>query len=294
MSDTPDQGSGEGPGKGAFSQDDIDALLHQEGGAGGASPTRTPAADASPAGGPSGESPAGTGEEASEPAARGTMAQSDIDALLGAPASGDEAASAEPSDATPAIAGQSEVDMLIAEAGGSTAEPATHAAGAADTAKPKTESAPDTRVDTLGRPFDEMAAAMASAIAEEGGQSKGAAPAEVQASSDPPPAPPDWKPLQLEPLAGGAVEGNEPNRVSMLNDVNLRVKIELGHTRMLVEEVLKLGAGSVVELEKLAGDPVDVFVNDRLIARGEVLVLNDSFCVRVCEVLSDDPHRITT
>lgn len=82
------------------------------------------------------------------------------------------------------------------------------------------------------------------------------------------------------------------NKVALLHDVNLRVRIELGRTQMLVEDVLRLGEGSVVELDKLAGDPVDVFVNDRLIARGEVLVLNDSFCVRISEVLSNDPHRV--
>jgi flagellar motor switch protein FliN/FliY len=69
--------------------------------------------------------------------------------------------------------------------------------------------------------------------------------------------------------------------IDLLRDVELNVKIELGRSRMLVEDVLKLGEGSVVELDKLAGDPVDVFVNDRLVARGEVLVLNDNFCVRV-------------
>lgn len=86
----------------------------------------------------------------------------------------------------------------------------------------------------------------------------------------------------------------DPKRVTMLSDVKLRVKIELGRTQMLVEHVLKLGEGSVVELDKLAGDPVDVYVNNRLVARGEVLVLNDNFCVRVSEVLATDPHRIAT
>ena len=62
--------------------------------------------------------------------------------------------------------------------------------------------------------------------------------------------------------------------------------IELGRTRLLVEDVLKLSAGAVVELDKLAGDPVDVFVNDRHVARGEVLVLNDNFCVRINEILA--------
>ncbi|HZN67987.1 MAG TPA: flagellar motor switch protein FliN [Tepidisphaeraceae bacterium] len=74
--------------------------------------------------------------------------------------------------------------------------------------------------------------------------------------------------------------------IDLLRDVELNVKIELGRSRMLVEDVLKLAEGSVVELDKLAGDPVDVFVNDRLVARGEVLVLNDNFCVRVNEIVA--------
>jgi flagellar motor switch protein FliN/FliY len=74
--------------------------------------------------------------------------------------------------------------------------------------------------------------------------------------------------------------------IELLKDVELNVKIELGRSRMLVEDVLKLAEGSVVELDKLAGDPVDVFVNDRLVARGEVLVLNDNFCVRVNEIVA--------
>ncbi len=74
--------------------------------------------------------------------------------------------------------------------------------------------------------------------------------------------------------------------IDLLRDVDLNVKIELGRTHMLVEDVLKLAEGSVVELDKLAGDPVDVFVNDRLVARGEVLVLNDNFCVRINEIVA--------
>lgn len=73
--------------------------------------------------------------------------------------------------------------------------------------------------------------------------------------------------------------------IELLKDVELNVKIELGRTRMLIEDVLRLTEGSVVELDKLAGDPVDVFVNDQLVARGEVLVLNDNFCVRINEIV---------
>ncbi len=78
----------------------------------------------------------------------------------------------------------------------------------------------------------------------------------------------------------------QASSIDLLRDVELNVKIELGRSQMLVEDVLKLNEGSVVELDKLAGDPVDIFVNDRLIARGEVLVLNDNFCVRVNEIVA--------
>jgi len=74
----------------------------------------------------------------------------------------------------------------------------------------------------------------------------------------------------------------------MLSDVNVDVTIELGRTQMLVEDVLRLAEGAVVELDKLAGDPVDIYVNQRLVARGEVLVLNDNFCIRVNDILDAD------
>lgn len=83
------------------------------------------------------------------------------------------------------------------------------------------------------------------------------------------------------------VEDVAASGISMLNDVDLDVKIELGRTEMLVEDVLRLNEGSVVELDKLAGDPVDVYVNERLVARGEVLVLNDNFCVRINEIVAE-------
>ena len=79
----------------------------------------------------------------------------------------------------------------------------------------------------------------------------------------------------------------DPGGIDMLGDVELDVTIELGRAEMLVEDVLRLAGGSIVELNKLAGDPVDVYVNGRLVARGEVLVLNDNFCIRISEILAD-------
>lgn len=80
----------------------------------------------------------------------------------------------------------------------------------------------------------------------------------------------------------------EPFPLAALQDVELDLRIELGRTELLIDEVLKLREGSVVPLDKLAGDPVDILVNGRLVARGEVLVLNDNFCVRVAEILTPE------
>ena len=74
--------------------------------------------------------------------------------------------------------------------------------------------------------------------------------------------------------------------MDMLMDVNLEVTVELGRTKMTVRQVLDLQHGSVVELERLAGDVVDVFVNDKLVARGEVVVVDDKFGVRVTELVN--------
>lgn len=98
---------------------------------------------------------------------------------------------------------------------------------------------------------------------------------------------PQARPFELEDLIG---RGGPPEKCSidLLRDVDLDLKIELGRTHMLLEDVLKLRKGSVVTLDKLAGDPVDLYVNGRLVARGEVLVLNDNFCVRIAELVGSD------
>jgi len=69
-------------------------------------------------------------------------------------------------------------------------------------------------------------------------------------------------------------------------DIPLTLTVELGRNRLLISELLQLGQGSVVELTKLAGEPMDIFVNQRLIARGEVVVVNEKFGVRLTDVVS--------
>jgi flagellar motor switch protein FliN/FliY len=76
------------------------------------------------------------------------------------------------------------------------------------------------------------------------------------------------------------------NNIDLLLDVSMRVTVELGRTRMPLSQILELQHGSVVELDRLAGDPVDIFVNDCMIARGEVVIVDDKFGVRITEMVS--------
>ncbi len=75
-------------------------------------------------------------------------------------------------------------------------------------------------------------------------------------------------------------------RLDMLLDVPLDVSVELGRCRMSIQELLTLGPGAVVELDKVAGEPLDVLINDRLVARGEAVVVNDKFGVRITDIVS--------
>ena len=101
------------------------------------------------------------------------------------------------------------------------------------------------------------------------------------------PAPPGVSAFSLEDFVG-APPNAERATLDLIRDVELDLKIEFGRTHMYLEDILKLRKGSVVALDKLAGDPVDIFVNGRLIAKGEVLVLNDNFCVRVAELIAGE------
>ena len=87
---------------------------------------------------------------------------------------------------------------------------------------------------------------------------------------------------------GGTPANTDSATLELMRDVQLDMTIELGRTHMQLEDVLKLRQGAVVPLDKLAGEPADIYVNGRLVARGEVLVLNDNFCVRVAELIMSD------
>jgi flagellar motor switch protein FliN/FliY len=75
-------------------------------------------------------------------------------------------------------------------------------------------------------------------------------------------------------------------RLDLLLDVPLDVTVELGRSKMTIQELLGLSPGSVIELDKIAGEPLDIVVNDRLIARGEAVVINDKFGIRITDIIS--------
>lgn len=84
---------------------------------------------------------------------------------------------------------------------------------------------------------------------------------------------------------GVAGQKRERN-LDLILDIPLRVTVELGRTKMLVSDLLNLGQGSVIELQKLAGEPMEVLVNDKLVARGEAVVVNEKFGVRLTDIIS--------
>lgn len=152
------------------------------------------------------------------------------------------------------------------------------------------ESSAGAEPDADALAADALASAQAAidALNAESDQSAGAEKAPTSgAVADAGDASPQLSPLSVPDFAKGDFD-SVPKGMDMLSDVNVDVTIELGRTRMLVEDVLRLADGAVVELDKLAGDPVDIYVNKRLVARGEVLVLNDNFCIRVNDILDAD------
>jgi flagellar motor switch protein FliN/FliY len=176
-------------------------------------------------------------------------------------------ASAQPADDSGALA-QSEIEALFNQSAGA----AKPAAAAAAPPKPK-PAAPAPAVSAAARSAETNLNRAQQALA-----SVDAPPAEL---------PPGMKPFEFRSLSGRA-PNTDSATLDLLRDVQLDLKIELGRTHMQLEEVLQLKTGAVVTLDKLAGDPVDIFVNGRLIARGEVLVMNDNFCVRVAELFAGE------
>ncbi|MEO0529723.1 MAG: flagellar motor switch protein FliN [Planctomycetota bacterium] len=204
-----------------------------------------------------------------------SLGQDDIEALLAGNAGGGAAKSADEKPAEQAAAGagdaaigQDEIEALMAGKAppAATAAPPAPAEAAASTATAAPPTGGKNDVELL---LDKAEAAIAS----------------IDDADEP--LPEGVAPFRLESF-GGTPANSDAATIELVRDVQLDLKIELGRTRMPLEDVLRLRRDAVVTLDKLAGDPVDVYVNGRLIARGEVLVLNDNFCVRVTELIVGD------
>jgi flagellar motor switch protein FliN/FliY len=207
------------------------------------------------------------------------IAQDDIEKLLAQAKSPPAAAPQAPAKSAapidqPATLGQDEIEALLKQ--GAPSPASARPAARADAAPPRSGSIGDSsRGDTGGIAagdidflFNQAERALAS----------------IQSADSMPPGVAPFKFIDF----AGAPASTENATLDLLRDVELDLKIELGRTHMYLEDVLKLNKGAVVPLDRLAGDPVDIYVNGRLIARGEVLILNDNFCVRVAELIAGE------
>lgn len=94
------------------------------------------------------------------------------------------------------------------------------------------------------------------------------------------------QPVQFANLSSGAFGNIDENNLNLLMDIPLRVTVELGRTQKQIKDILEMSQGSIIELDKLAGEPVDILVNNKLIAKGEVVVIDENFGVRVTDIVS--------
>jgi len=148
-------------------------------------------------------------------------------------------------------------------AAGAPAAAAFGAAGGGGGGAPQTSGAQGGIAQTFGQAF---------------GVSQGSAAGSGQ-------APPNVQPVQFANLQGAGAAGEQGN-IGLLMDVYMELTVELGRTRKLIREILGIGEGTIIELDKLAGEPVDILVNHKLIAKGEVVVIDENFGVRVTEIVS--------
>jgi flagellar motor switch protein FliN/FliY len=98
---------------------------------------------------------------------------------------------------------------------------------------------------------------------------------------------------ELERVANAAGQvslsaGGEGRTLDFLLDVTLQITVEVGRARMTIQDLLQLGQGSVFELEKLAGEPLDIYLNGKQVARGEAVIVNDKFGVRLTDIISPE------
>lgn len=129
-------------------------------------------------------------------------------------------------------------------------------------------------------------------VAQVQSESTAAAPPKAPEVVAPPPEPVRVSPAQFGPLSPGQAAG-KPRDIGIIMDIPVELTVELGRTSIMIEEVMNLAVGSVVILDRLAGEPVEIYVNGRLVASGDVVVANDKLGVRISNVV-DPRQRVKT
>ena len=155
-------------------------------------------------------------------------------------------------------------------------------------APPAAQAVPSDQIETVGAIDDEVERIMLEELAR--AEAVDASPLMADALE---PSAPALKDIPVvKPIEFGKFDRTEstgqPKNIDILMDVKLPVAIELGHTEMTIRDILNLSAGSVVELNKLAGEPVDLLVNNKTVARGEVVVVDENFGLRVTSLISPE------
>ena len=93
------------------------------------------------------------------------------------------------------------------------------------------------------------------------------------------------QPVQFQPFNQAIVPLNQQENIELIMDVPLEVTVELGRTNKSIKEILDFSPGTIIELDKLAGEPIDVLVNGKFVAKGEVVVIEENFGIRVTEII---------
>ncbi|HUH60905.1 MAG TPA: flagellar motor switch protein FliN [Candidimonas sp.] len=139
-------------------------------------------------------------------------------------------------------------------------------------------TAPATQADGLAQEVDDWASALAEQTASTAAPAAAPMPAAAPSSVVTPAM------HVFQPLVNTDIDGNSD--IDMIMDIPVQLTVELGRTRLTIKNILQLGQGSVVELDGLAGEPMDIFVNGYLIAQGEVVVVDEKYGIRVTDIIT--------
>ncbi len=214
-----------------------------------------------------------------EPASGKKMSQEEIEAMLSGMGGGEPAPAPEPEPTSNKKMSQEEIEAMLSGMGGGEPAPAPAPAPAP---QPAPAAQPATAAD-IGAMMAAMMSAMTTAMAN---NAAAAAPAPVHQAPEPKVI--NTRPAPLREIDPAEALGKEQaQNLDLIMEVPLQVTVEIGRTQRKVQDILEFSKGSLVVLDKLAGDQVDLFVNGKCVAKGDVVVIDDNFGVRITEIVQD-------